>query len=73
MNLALLLLLPASAATDVTPPARKHAAVAVVTTYDAMVATEETPATGELTNPAVFIEDSVGKAIVSTSGTRWIA
>jgi hypothetical protein len=74
MNLALLLLVPASAATDVTPPTRgEPAPVAAVTTYNAMVAVEETPTTNDLAKPAVFIEDSAAKAIVSASGTRWIA
>jgi len=73
MNLALLLLVPASAATDLTPPAPAAAPVAAVTTYDAIVATEETPATKELTRPAVFIEDAAAKAIAGASGTRWIA
>ena len=44
MNLALLLLVPTSAAVDLMPPARVAAPVAAVTTYDAIVATEETPA-----------------------------
>ena len=73
MNLALLLLVPTSAAVDLTPPARAAAPVAAVTTYDAIVATEETPATKDLTKSAVFIEDGAAKAIVGASGTRWIA
>ena len=73
MNLALLLLVPTSAAADLMPPARVAAPVAAVTTYDAIVATEETPATKDLTKPAVFIEDAAAKAIVGASGTRWIA
>jgi hypothetical protein len=72
MNLALLLLVPASAAMDLSPPTAP-AAVAAVTTYDAIVAIEETPPAKDLTKPAVFIEDSAAKAIVSASGTRWIA
>ncbi len=74
MNLALLLLVPASAASDLTPPAsRAPEPVAAVTRYDAIVAIEDTPATQDLTMPAVFIEDGAAPAIASASGTRWIA
>ena len=73
MNLALLLLVPTSAAADLRPPAPAAAPVAAVTTYDAIVATEETLATRELTKPAVFIEDAAAKAIIGASGTCWIA
>jgi hypothetical protein len=73
MNFALFLLLPASAATDLTPPARAAAPAATVTTYDAILATEDTPAANDLAKPAVFIEDKAGKSVISASGTRWIA
>ena len=69
MNVGLFLLLPVSAATDLTPP--KPAAQ--VTTYNAVVATDSTPVANDLAKPAVFIEDGTAKAVISESGTRWIA
>ena len=69
MNVALFLLLPASAATDLTPPRP----AAPVTTYNAVVATDSTPVANDLAKPAVFIEDGRTKAVISESGTRWIA
>ncbi|HUP67638.1 MAG TPA: hypothetical protein VM145_05460 [Sphingomicrobium sp.] len=73
MNLALLLLMPVSASANIEPRPAPAAPVAAVTAYDAMVATEETPAAVDIAKPAVFIEDSAAKAIVGASGTRWTA
>ena len=69
MNLALFLLLPASAATDLTPP---QASTAGLKTYEAVVVTEKTPVASDLTKPAVFIDDGSAKPVVGQSGTRWI-
>ena len=71
MNFALFLLLPASAATDLTPP--PASADAGVKAYQAGVATDTTPVANDLAKPAVFIEDGTAKAVISESGTRWIA
>jgi hypothetical protein len=69
MNLALLLLLPASAATDLTPP---PSAARAVTTYDA-IATEQTPAVKELVKPAVFIGDGAKSPIIGSAAPGSIA
>jgi hypothetical protein len=70
MNLALLLLLPASAATDLTPP---PSAARAVTTYDAIVATEQTPAVKDLVKPAVFVGDGAKSPVVGTASPGPIA
>lgn len=69
MNVAFFLLLPASTATDMTPP---PASTSGVKTYEAVVVTEETPVANDLAKPAVFIEDGTAKAVVGQSGTGWI-
>jgi hypothetical protein len=69
MNFALFLLLPASAATDMTPP---PAPPAGVRTYNAILATGDAPAANDLAKPAVFIEDGSAKAVIFQSGTGWI-
>jgi hypothetical protein len=71
MNFALLLLLPASAATDLTPPAAKPSSEATIS--NAIVATDKTPAANDLSQPAVFVSDGAKSAIVAAQGTRWIA
>jgi hypothetical protein len=70
MNLALLLLVPASAAMDLTPP---PATARAVTTYDAIVATEETPAVQDLVKPAVFIGDGAKSPIIGSDSPGPIA
>ena len=69
MNIAMLFILPASAAAQVPPPTAAAAGpVASVTTYNAFVATEETPAVKELVQPAVLIQPTAKPAI-----SDWIA
>jgi hypothetical protein len=67
MHIAMLLILPASAAVQV-PTATAAGPVASVTTYNAFVATEETPAVKELLQPAVLIQPKVKQRI-----SGWIA
>ena len=70
MTFALFLLLPASAATDLTPP---PAPAGAVTTYDAIVATEETPGLKDLAKPAVFIGDGAKNPIIGSASSGPIA
>lgn len=61
MNLVLLLLLPASAAADIAPTPTAASAI-TADTYDAFVATEETPPVQELVVPAVLKDDAAKSA-----------
>jgi hypothetical protein len=70
MNLALLLSLPASAAMDLTPP---PAPASAVTTYNAIVAVEETPAVKDLARPAVFVGDGAKSPIIGSASPGPIA
>jgi len=70
MTFALFLLLPASAATDLTPP---PAPARAVTTYNAIVATEETPGIKDLAKPAVFIGDGTKDPIIGSASPGPIA
>jgi hypothetical protein len=60
MNLALLLLLPAGAAVDIAPTLTAASAI-TADTYNAFVATEETPPVEKLIVPAV-LKDEARKA-----------
>ena len=70
MFLDSLLVIAAAAAADPVPSA---AMGPTVDTYDAIVATEETPPVKDLTNSAVLIEDRGNSLIVSTPDSRSIA
>ncbi|MEO7277220.1 MAG: hypothetical protein ABIW33_04270 [Sphingomicrobium sp.] len=74
MHIALLFILPASVALDPSSKAVPAAApVALVTTYDAFVATEETPATVDLVQPAVLIDQRGGTRLEDCSALNPIA
>jgi hypothetical protein len=70
MNFALFLLLPASAATNLPPP---PAPAGAATTYNAIVATDETAAIKDLAKPAVFVGDGTNDAIISSASLGPIA
>jgi hypothetical protein len=70
MSFALFLLLPASAAMDLTRP---PAPTGAVTTYNAIVATEETLGLKNLARPAVFIGDGAKNPIIGSASSGPIA
>ena len=74
MNLALLFLSMGPALDLPLPPRASEAQAAVeVTTYDAFVATEETPRLQDLKHPAIQIRSSRSKAIEVPVGPGSIA